>query len=243
MLLSTLGLRKGRTVPPVESTEPFADQLRRARQNRPFAFLIGGYFIQNLAVNVMLAGAPFLSLYLLGDEALTALLFVALVAPAAILVPVWARISYRLGKLRSLEVCVAGYAVVAATMVTVSADRIWLAIVQVGMLGFFYAGTQLFPFSMLPDAIDVDTRANAGQSRAGSFTGLWTAGETIGAAVGPFIFAAVLALTGFIESGDEVVTQTATALSGIRLGFALLPSLLLLASLPVIHRYRPEVPA
>ncbi len=243
MLVSTFGLRKGRTVPPVDSTEPFADQLRRARRNRPFAHLMGGYFIQNLAVNVMLAGAPFLSLYLLGDEALTALLFVALVAPAAILVPVWARISYRLGKLRSLEVCVAGYAIVAATMVTVSEDRIWLAIVQVGMLGFFYAGTQLFPFSMLPDAIDVDTQANAGESRAGSFTGLWTAGETIGAAVGPFIFASVLALTGFIESGDEVVAQSATALTGIRLGFALLPAVLLILSLPIIHRYRPEVRA
>ncbi len=243
MLVSTFGLRKGRTVPPVDSTEPFADQLRRARRNRPFAHLMGGYFIQNLAVNVMLAGAPFLSLYLLGDEALTALLFVALVAPAAILVPVWARISYRLGKLRSLEVCVAGYAIVAATMVTVSEDRIWLAVVQVGMLGFFYAGTQLFPFSMLPDAIDVDTQANAGESRAGSFTGLWTAGETIGAAVGPFIFASVLALTGFIESGDEVVAQSATALTGIRLGFALLPAALLILSLPIIHRYRPEVRA
>lgn len=243
MLASTFGLRRGRTVPPVESSEPFIDQVRRARRNRPFAFLMGGYFIQNLAVNLMLAAAPFLSLYLLGDEALTAVLFVALVAPAAVLVPIWARISYRWGKLRSLEVCVAGYAVVAATMVTVSAGRVWLAIVQVGLLGFFYAGTQLFPFSMLPDAIDVDTRANGGQSRAGSFTGLWTAGETIGAAVGPFIFAAVLALTGFIESGDEVVTQTATALGGIRLGFALLPAVLLLASLPIIHRYRPEVPA
>ncbi len=241
MLLSTLGLRRGRTVPPVKDTEPIAAQIRRARSNRPFTFLMGGYFVQNLAVNVMLAGAPFLSLYLLGDRALTALLFVALVAPAAVLVPVWARISYRLGKLRSLEICVAGYAVVAATMVTVSAERVWLAVVQVGLLGFFYAGTQLFPFSMLPDAIDVDTKANGGRSRAGSFTGLWTAGETIGAAVGPFLFAAVLALTGFVESGDEVVAQTGTALSGIRLGFALLPAVLLLASLPIINRYRPEV--
>lgn len=240
MLVSTFGLRRGRTVAPVETTEPFAEQLKRARRNRPFVFLMGGYFMQNLAVNVMLAGAPFLSLYLLGDEALTAVLFVALVAPAAVLVPVWARISYRLGKLRSLEVCVAGYALVAATMVTVSSDRVWLAMVQVGLLGLFYAGTQLFPFSMLPDAIDVDTQANDGESRAGSFTGLWTAGETVGAAVGPFIFAAVLAITGFVESGDEVVTQTATALSGIRLGFALLPSILLFASLPIIHRYQPE---
>ncbi len=243
MLASTFGLRAGRTVAPTTESEPFRAQLRRATQNRPFTFLMSGYFIQNMSVNVMLAGAPFLSLYLLGDEALTALLFVALVAPAALLVPVWARISYRLGKLLSLEICVAGFAIVVATMVTVSEDRIWLAIIQVGLLGFFYAGTQLFPFSMLPDAIDVDTRANHGQSRAGSFTGLWTAGETIGAAVGPFIFAAVLALTGFVESGDEVVTQTNTALTGIRLGFALLPAILLLASIPIIHRYRPAATA
>ncbi len=243
MLASTIGLRRGRTVPPVEEAEPLRDQVRRAARNRPFAFLMGGYFIQNLAVNVMLAGAPFLSLYLLGDETLTAVLFVALVAPAAVFVPVWARVSHRLGKLRSLEVSVVGFAIVVVTMLTVSADRVWLAVVQAGLLGLFYSGTQLMPFSMLPDAIDVDTHANDGASRAGSFTGLWTAGETVGAAVGPFLFAAVLAVTGFVESGDEAVVQTATALGGIRFGFALLPGVLLLASLPIIHRYRPAVSA
>jgi Na+/melibiose symporter-like transporter len=153
-------------------------------------------------------------------------------------VPVWARISFRVGKLRSFQISVGGFAVVALTLLTAAEDRVWLAVAQAALLGFFYAGTQLFPFSMLPDAIDVDTDTT-GMSRAGAFTGLWTAGETVGAAAGPAIFAAVLALTGFVESSaDEVVEQTATALNGIRWGFAVLPGLLLLASLPIIGRYR-----
>ena len=45
---------------------------------------------------------------------------------------------------------------------------------------------------MLPDCIAYDT-ARTGRRQAGVFTGLWTAGETLGLALGPGIYALVLA--------------------------------------------------
>ena len=66
---------------------------------------------------------------------------------------------------------------------------------MVALCGVGYAGMQMFPLALLPDTIAVDSAAS-GQQRAGSFTGVWTAGETIGFAVGPALVLLMLAVTG-----------------------------------------------
>ena len=52
------------------------------------------------------------------------------------------------------------------------------------LVGLGYAGAQVFPMAMLPDAAAVDAR-RTGENRAGVYTGVWTAGETLGLALGP----------------------------------------------------------
>ena len=52
---------------------------------------------------------------------------------------------------------------------------------------------------MLPDAAAVDAR-RTGSNRAGVYTGVWTAGETLGLALGPGAFALVLAIGGYRSS-------------------------------------------
>ena len=106
------------------------------------------------------------------------------------------------------------------------------------IMGTGYAGTQLFPFSMLPDTITADT-LKTGLRRAGAYTGVWTAADKAGFAVGPAIFAAILAVTGFIETeGGIIIDQPASALVGVRIGFALLPALLMAISLLFLRRYK-----
>ncbi len=51
------------------------------------------------------------------------------------------------------------------------------------LVGVGYAGAQVFPLAMLPDAAAVDA-GRTGQNRAGVYTGVWTAGETLGLAIG-----------------------------------------------------------
>ena len=59
---------------------------------------------------------------------------------------------------------------------------------------------------MLPDVAAVDAR-RTGENRAGVYTGVWTAGETLGLALGPGVFALVLALGGYRSSTDGDVAQ------------------------------------
>jgi len=69
------------------------------------------------------------------------------------------------------------------------------------------------------------------------------AGETLGLALGPFLYAGVLALGGYVSSTDAAAAQPDSARAAIALGFTVLPALLVGASLLVLRRYRldPEV--
>jgi Na+/melibiose symporter-like transporter len=184
-------------------------------------------------MGAMLAGAPYVATYVLDDAGLAALLFVFLVAPAALVMPLWRRLSLRTGKAGAYLMASTLFAVTALTLVFARDLPRSVIFVQMGLLGIGYAGMQLFPYSMLPDAL-----ALSGPSRAGIFTGVWQAGETIGFAIGPALYGGVLALTGFVSSSaDERVDQPASALTGLTLGFSLLPAVLLLASLPLLRRY------
>ena len=61
---------------------------------------------------------------------------------------------------------------------------------------------------MVPDAV---AAAEArGESRAGAYTGVWTATEATGTAIGPYVYSAVLALGGFVSTtAGQAVAQSA----------------------------------
>ncbi|MFI2708018.1 MFS transporter, partial [Nocardioides sp. CER28] len=104
------------------------------------------------------------------------------------------------------------------------------------LAGVGYAGCQMFPMAMLPDAAAVDAR-RTGSSRVGVYTGVWTAGETLGLALGPGLFALVLAVGGYRSSTTGGTTQPDSALTAITLGFGVVPAVLVVASLWWLRRY------
>ena len=234
MLTAWWGTRAAAFSPPDRSPRPTVRaQLALIRSNPAFLVLFWGYALQAVALGAMLAGAPYMATYVLGDPDAAALLFVFLVVPSAVVMPLWRRLSLRVGKLDGYVIASALFGVTALTLVFARSTPEPLLYLQMGLLGIGYAGMQLFPYSMLPDALTV-----TGSSRAGVFTGVWQAGETVGFALGPALYGAVLALTGFVSSSaDERVSQPASAVTGLVLGFALLPAALVLLSLPLLRRY------
>ena len=115
-----------------------------------------------------------------------------------------------------------------------------LVVAAVALVGVGYAGCQVFPLAMLPDAAAVDAR-RTGSSRVGVYTGVWTAGETLGLALGPGLFALVLAVGGYRSSTDGDVAQPDSALTAITLGFSVLPAALVVLSLVWLVRYTPRL--
>lgn len=238
MLGAVAGTRRAPTLTRVRSEGRLLVTLRLAWASRPFRVLLVGFVVQALGIGVMLAGVPYYSRQVLGDPAAGTLLFAALVGPAILVMPLWLRASRRLGKRTGLLASSALFAGSAAALVVGDSAGTGPVLGLVVLVGVGYAGMQMFPLAMLPDVIAADEAAS-GERRAGVFTGVWTAAETLGLAVGPGLLGGLLAVAGYVSStGDEVVAQSDPAVLAVRLGFSVVPAVLVLASLPVLARYR-----
>ncbi|KQS73318.1 MFS transporter [Modestobacter sp. Leaf380] len=240
MLGAVVGTRNARTLTRVASEGRLLHTVRVAARVRPFRLLLTGFVVQALGIGVMLAGVPYYAERVLGDGGAGTLLFLALVGPAIVVMPLWLRVGRRVGKRAGLLAAGAVFAVGAAGLALGGPGRTGLVLGLVVLVGVGYAGLQMFPLAMLPDVVGAD-EASSGRRRAGVFTGVWTAAETLGLAVGPAVLGGLLSLAGYRSSvGDDVVTQTGAADTTVLLSFSVLPALLVLASLPFIARYRLE---
>jgi Na+/melibiose symporter-like transporter len=240
MLGAVTGTRNARTLTRVQSEGRLAENLRLALHSRPFRVLLVGFVIQALGVGVMLAGVPYFAVRVLQDAGIAAVLFAGFVGPAILVMPLWLRVGRRWGKRAGLIAASAFFVLAAAGLAAGRADRTALVVVMVVLAGIGYAGMQMFPLSMLPDVIAAEEAAS-GRRRAGVFTGVWTAAETLGLAVGPGLLGLLLAASGYVSGGSEI-PQPDSALTAVRLGFSVVPALLVVASLPVLARYRLEDP-
>ena len=177
---------------------------------------------------------------LAADAGAVTLLFVCLVGPAIVTMPLWTAISRRRGKRFGYVLAALIFAVMAASLIFAGPGPLALVGAQVGLLGVGFAGLQVFPFAMLPELIDVDAQAT-GLRREGVFTALWFIGEKGGFAAGAWLLSGVLAATGFLERrAGELVVQPETALLGIHLAMAIGPAALALLSLPLLlHHVEP----
>ena len=211
-----------------------ADVLRRSR---PFRTLLATFFLQAVATGLMLAGAAYVARYVLRDDAAVSLLFAALIAPALACMPLWTRLARRRGKERGFVVATVLFAVAALGMVPLAwAPGAWVYL-PTALAGVAYAGMQALPLAMLPDVITRDARTH-GEGRGGAFSGVWTAGETTGMALGPALLSVVLGATGYVSTrAGETAAQPAAAVDAIALSFSALPALLVLASLVPLLRY------
>ena len=170
---------------------------------RDFRLLLTTFVLQALATGCMLAGVDYLASDVLESRGAATVLFVCFVGPALVLTPLWARYGARVGKRRGYVVSSLVLAAGAALAVLAPYAPPAVTFAATGLVGVGYAGCQVFPMAMLPDAAATDA-ARTGENRAGVYTGVWTAGETLGLALGPAVFAVVLFLGGYVssEGGD-----------------------------------------
>ena len=231
-----LGTRRAPVTAPHPGAGTLRDQLRIVATADDFRHLLTTFVVQALATGCMLAGVDYLASDVLGRDGATTILFVCFVGPALVLTPAWSALGTRIGKKRGYTASSVVLAVGALLAATAQSAPVALVYAAVVLVGVGYAGCQVFPMAMLPDAASVDAR-RTGSSRVGVYTGVWTAGETLGLALGPGVFALVLALGGYRSSTGGDVTQPDSALTAITLGFSVLPAALIILSLLWLRRY------
>lgn len=204
-------------------------QFAAARANPSFTALLRCAVVQSAATGVLLAGAPYFADHVLRDSAGVGTLVVAFVAPNLLTVPLWSRLRGRRGYALASALFAAGCLLLLAAPVLPAA-----AVPAVMVLaGTGHAGQLLFLYAMLAQCI-----ARTERRRAGVLSGLFTTGEGLGVAAGPFVFGLVLQLSGYVSSGTgRAAEQTATAELGLLAGFAALPALATAAAVVVLRGY------
>ncbi|SEE06737.1 MFS transporter [Ruania alba] len=214
--------------------------LAALRESAPLRALLSTFVLQALATGAMLAAAQYVATYVLGEESAVTFLFVALVAPALLVMVPARRVADRIGKRTAFVASTVLFAAATASLTLMSVHVGWWVYAAVGLAGIAYAGMQLYPLAMLPDVIAADRAVREdGPERAGVIAGIWTAGETGGLALGPTLALVVLAVSGFVSrTGGAPLPQPASALLGVVLIFSVLPAALALCSLIPLSRYR-----
>lgn len=239
MLVPVVATRRLETAASVSADFQFWQGLRQAAACKPFLLLLLTYLLQLAGLGCFSGALPYYAVHIREGSGMTVtLLFVALNVSAIVAMPLWVRISRSVGKVQAY--------IGSSVLLVLATAGLWFCdsetpdaflYTQVCLMGLAFAGQQLFPFALLPDVLDADARAT-GIHRQGMFTGLWTAGEKLGLALGGLVTGAVLSWTSFVASNGTVVAQPESALTGIRLAFAILPSLLVTASLLLLVRFR-----
>jgi Na+/melibiose symporter-like transporter len=231
-----VGTRHAPTGPLTESEPSLRVQLGVARHNQAFVVLLGCWVIQAAAVGTMLASVSYFAVQVLHSQAAKTILFVCLFGPAVLVMPLWLRVARRMGKRRGYVVASLLFA--AGAVLLLIGHQAPVAYVCTAVIGTGYIGQQVYGMAMLPDCIAADA-TRTGRRQAGVFTGLWTAGETLGLALGPGIFGLVLQLSGYVStSSGEALAQSGTARLGILLGATLLPAAMMVVALPLLRSYR-----
>lgn len=213
--------------------------LKVAWADRNFRALVLSYLFTGATTHLFLAGVPFFAEYVFDNSKLTAVFMGAFLGPALIATPIWLRISKRIGKQRGLIICQLMFAAGALALLLGPVIGFAPTVLIVVVLGTAFAGLQLFAYAMVPD---VARAASPDGSKAGSYTGVWTATEATGTAFGPYIYAAVLGLGGFVAAtADNPVTQSSSAETALLLGFTIVPAVMMVIAMSFQRRYKLEV--
>jgi Na+/melibiose symporter-like transporter len=227
--LAARGFRQVKPEPAAQTRHP----LRHLLGNRPYRWLWISYVVQMVSIAVSAALLPYAVQHVMkAPGSMVSVLFVAMTTGSILTMPIWVRIRARLGAMRAYllasVVCAAG----SAALFSVVTGNGLVASLAALAFGIGQAGQQLLPLSLLPSATEADDRV-AGARHAGLFAGIWVAGEKLGMALGGALAALMLGLVGYVEGG---VAQAANAVAAIPWLFAIIPGMILLASvLPLRH--------
>lgn len=200
----------------------FFAQLRAALAHRNFMAFILLFFFYQSAMMSMTASIHYVGDYVLpGGSGDTTMIFAGMLAGALVSVPLWLRIGRKIGSnQRTLMAAALVMAVFSFPMVFISSQ--WGFTVFMTLWGLGFGGFWLFMTPALADVID-ELVLRTGKREDGLYMGFRAFFGRLSYASQALIFWAVHSLTGFAAD-----PRSASAVMGIKLHLAVIPSMLVL---------------
>lgn len=232
VLTTAFGVREQATEAVQPSRLPPASALLQTFRNRPFLRLMTAFLISSFSFVLMTSLVPYYLTYQLGMENQVSLVLFIMLGTVGLFLYPWKVISERTNKglAYALGLLLASLAVMVAFFLPKGPTSLIYILAFIAGVGF--SAQWVFPWSMLPDVIEYDQK-ETGERREGTYYGIWALLNKITNALGVSVSGWALDLFGYVPG----IPQTDQALLGIRLFFSLIPSVILIFSLPLLVWY------
>ena len=216
--------------------QPLTQQLGIIVANPHFRILLGIKVTHLLALSIGAGASVFFYRYVMGyDLKVLGVYGAVTTAVWAITMPVWTRLARTRGKRFGYFIATLAYAVLTFSWLFAGSNEPMPLLLGRGVLfGAVAGGMLLMGNAMLQDIMDEDFR-RTGNRKNGVFAGSYSLIEKVTSGIGAQILGGVLSMTGFVRTA---ASQSDEALQGIYIVVAVIPGLLMLASLYLINRYR-----
>jgi GPH family glycoside/pentoside/hexuronide:cation symporter len=231
-LVTALSIKERPELAGEPSKLPAVKAILTSFKNKPFIILMIAFILSSFSFTVLTALVPYFIQYQLnmGDQ-VSFVLLAMLLTIGIFLIPA-KKISDKINKgpAYALGLFIASLAIMTGFFFPHNATPLIYVVAVVAGIGF--SAQWVFPWSMLPDVVEYDEKLT-GERREGIYYGLWAFLSKFTGALGVAVSGWALKLYGYVPN----VEQTAHALFGIRLFFAIVPAAVILISLPFLIKY------
>lgn len=232
ILITTLTVKERQLTAFEPSKMPPFKSFFETLRNAPFRRLSAAFLLSSFSFSVITGSFAYFLTYQLNMKEDLPLVLGSLMITLMIFLYFWKWVSTKINKGPSyaLGLLIASLALIASFFLPAKPTSLIFVIAII--VGFGFSAQYIFPWSMLADVIEVDQKVT-GEHRAGIYHGVWAFLTKFTNALGVGTIGWVL--TGFGYVADQA--QSGQALLGIRLLFAIIGSVVMIVSLPLLARF------
>jgi GPH family glycoside/pentoside/hexuronide:cation symporter len=232
MLVTIVGVKETPNIDIKPASMPAWPQIRHVLRNRPFIQYIIISTIVSISFTLLTSLLPYYLTYQLKMTDQIPLVMLVMLGTIAIFLIPWRFISVKMNKgpAYALGLAIASAAILVTFFLPQGPTPIIYGVAFFAGLGF--SAQYVFPWSMIPDVIEVD-QAATGERHEGIYFGINAFLGKLTGAIGIAAAGWALKLFGYVPN----VEQDSHALLGIRIFFALIPIAAFACAIPILIHY------
>ncbi len=226
----------------IERTRPsFLKSLNVVRRNGPFVRLIICYTVSTLGAAVTAALSYFFVKHVIQAGELYPIYLLVYYASSVIGLPIWTKLSNRIGKHRSYIAALIWYGIWASFIPFIPEGMFGLFLIVMCFKGSSVGALLALPAAMAADAVDIDS-ARTGENRAGLYFSIWGLTKKGSYALGGAIGLAAAAAFGFDPTLDPTLADTpdgnsSSSLLWLTLLYSIIPAAIKFVAFPFVWHY------
>jgi GPH family glycoside/pentoside/hexuronide:cation symporter len=231
-LITTFGVKETPNPDFKPSEMPPLTQLKFVFKNKPFVQYMIMSTIISISFSLLTTLLPYFITYQLKMSSEEPIIMFVMLATIGVFLLPWRLISKYLSKgpAYALGLAIACAAILIAFFLP--AHSTWVIYLVAFIAGLGFSAQYVFPWSMVPDVVEVDQKAT-GERHEGIYFGVNSFLGKLTGAVGVAAAGWSLKLYGYVANAE----QTTHTLFGIRFFFAIIPIIAFVAALPLLIWY------